>query len=103
MRWKQKMAVGSLVALLVILLGSIGTAAEQKPRGKNPHGKGKSCPHQKEVKKVPGSKIAFMEDSVDFGQVPYDRKVTHTFHFKNEGTSPLVLATHVSSKVIKGC
>ncbi len=101
MRWKEKMARGSLVALLVILLGSIATAAEQKSPNKSPHGK--TCAHQHEVKKVPGSKIAFMEDSVDFGQIPYDRKVTHTFHFKNEGTSPLSLATHVSSKVLKGC
>jgi hypothetical protein len=101
MRWKQQMGVSSLMALLVILLGYIDVSAEQKSLGKNPGGK--SCPHQKEVKKVPGSKIAFMEDSVDFGQIPYDRKVTHTFHFKNEGTSPLLLSRHASSKVIEGC
>ena len=101
MRWKQKMAMSSLTALLVIVLGYIDVSAAQKSRSKNPQGK--SCPHNKEVKKIQGSKIAFMEDSFDFGPIPYNRKVTHIFHFKNEGTATLLLVKHVSSKVIEGC
>ncbi|MEE9611481.1 MAG: DUF1573 domain-containing protein [Desulfatiglandales bacterium] len=101
MRWKQKMAVSFLMFLLVVLFGYIDVSAAQKSRSKNPQGK--SCPHNQEVKKIQGSKIAFMEDSFDFGPIPYNRKVTHTFHFKNEGTATLLLTKHAMSKVIEGC
>ncbi len=100
MKRKQKMVMGFLMPLLVIFIGSVDIAAPKKRHGDHPSGK--SCAHQ-EVKQVQGSKIVFLEDSFDFGQIPYNRKVTHIFRFKNAGTSPLLLAQHVLSKPIEGC
>ncbi len=100
MKKEQKMMMGFLMALLVIFISSVDIAVAQKSHSDHP--KGKSCPHQ-EVKPVQGSKILFVEDSFDFGQIPYNRKVTHIFRFQNAGTSPLLLARHVLSKPIEGC
>ncbi len=100
MKRKQKMVMGFLMALLVILTSSVDIATAKKRHGDHPPGK--SCAHQ-EVKQVQGSKIVFVEDSFDFGQIPYNRKVTHIFRFKNAGTSPLLLAQHILSKPIEGC
>ncbi len=101
MKRKQKMVMGFLMALLVIFIGSVNIATAKKSR-RSKHPSGKSCAHQK-VKQVQGSKIVFLEDSFDFGQIPYNRKVTHIFRFKNAGTSPLLLARHILSKAIEGC
>ena len=100
MRWKQKMTASFLMALLVIFFGYIDDATAQKSHSKNPHGK--SSAHE-EVKKIRGSKIVFFENSFDFGYIPYDRKVTHNFRFKNEGTAMLFLARDIKSKVLEGC
>ena len=100
MKTKQKLVASFLLALFVILIGSVDIVTAKKPHGKHPSGK--SCAHQ-EVKQVQGSKIVFVEDSFDFGQIPYDRKVTHIFRFKNAGTSPFLLAQHILSKAIEGC
>ena len=100
MKRKQKMVMGFLMPLVVILTSSVDIATAKKSHGKHPSGK--SCAHQ-EVKQVQGSKIVFLEDSFDFGQIPYNRKVTHIFRFKNAGTSPLLLAQHILSKAIEGC
>ncbi len=100
MKRKQEMVMGFLMTLLVILTSSVDIAAAKKRHGDHPSGK--SCAQQ-EVKQVQGSKIVFVEDSFDFGQIPYNRKVTHIFRFKNAGTSPLLLAQHILSKAIEGC
>ena len=100
MKTKQKLVASFLMALLVILTSSVDIATAKESQGSHPSGK--SCAHQ-EVKQAQGSKIVFIEDSFDFGQIPYDRKVTHIFRFKNAGTSPLLLARHILSKAIEGC
>lgn len=100
MKRKQIIVTSFFVALLVVLISSVDIAAAQRSRGD--HRSGKSCPH-KEVKPVQGSKIVFLEDSFDFGQIPYNRKVSHIFRFKNPGRLTLLLAPHVSSKAIEGC
>jgi hypothetical protein len=100
MKWKQKIVMGFLMAILIIFISFIDIATAQKSHGNHP--KGKSCPYE-DVKPVQGSKILFVEDSFDFGQIPYNRKVTHIFRFQNKGTSPLLLARHASSKAIEGC
>jgi hypothetical protein len=100
MKKKQKMVMGFLMALLAIFISSVDIAAAKKSHRN--HSPDKSCAHQ-EVKQVQGSKIVFQEGSFDFGQIPYNRKVTHIFRFKNAGTSPLLLARHVLSKAIEGC
>jgi hypothetical protein len=99
MRLKRKMGVGFLMALLMILLGYIDVAMTQKSR-RNAYGKSSA---QEKVKKVRGSKIVFFEKSIDFGKVPYARKVTHIFRFKNAGTATLLLAKKVKYKLLEGC
>lgn len=100
MKRKGKLMVGSLVAFMLFLASSFDIPMAKEPQGSALSGK--SCPHQ-EVKEVQGSKIVFLEDSFDFGQIPTDRKVTHIFRFQNTGTEPLLLAEHVKSKPIEGC
>ncbi len=100
MRWKQKMGVVFFMALLVILFGNIDLAMTQKSLTKNAYGKSSA---QKKVKKVRGSKIVFFEKSIDFGKIPYNRKVTHIFRFKNEGTATLLIAKKVKHRVLEGC
>ncbi len=101
MKRKQKIELGILMALLLIIfLSFVDIMKPEQSHGNDPSGK--SDP-QGEVKQVPGSKIVFAEDSFDFGQIPYNRKVTHIFHFQNAGTSPLLLARKVSSTPVEGC
>ncbi|MDP2663741.1 MAG: DUF1573 domain-containing protein [Dehalococcoidia bacterium] len=49
-----------------------------------------------------GARISVDSDTVDFGQVPLDKEVTHSFRIKNSGTGTLNLA-NVSIKVVQGC
>ena len=100
MHGKVKPAVIPVMVLLLVFASSTVTAGGK--RTKDLEHSGKSCPHQ-EVKKVQGSKIRFLEDTFDFGQIPVDRKVSHNFRFENVGTAPLLLARHVKSKPIEGC
>lgn len=88
-----------VISFLLLSLSDVASSAEGSPKNAV---KGGSCPHM-EVASVPGSKILFEEDSIDFGQIPYNRKVTHVFRFQNVGAAPLSLASHVKSKVIEGC
>ena len=100
MHGKGKTAVIPGMVLLLVFTGSTVMAGGK--RAQDPDHSGKSCPHL-EVKKVEGSKIRFMEDTFDFGQIPVDRKVSHNFRFENVGTAALLLARHVESKPIEGC
>lgn len=88
-----------MVFLLVFVISPAMAGGESKKDGDR---SGQSCPYQ-EVENVQGSKIRFLEDTYDFGQVPTNRKVSHDFRFKNIGTAPLSLAPHVTSKAIEGC
>ncbi len=88
-----------VISFFLLSLSDVASSAERPPKNA---AKGGSCPHR-EVESVPGSKIVFEEDSVDFGEIPYNRKVTHAFRFQNVGTAPLLLSSHVTKKVIKGC
>jgi len=49
-----------------------------------------------------GARISVDSDTVDFGRVPLDKEVIHSFRIKNSGTSNLNL-TNVSIKVVQGC
>jgi hypothetical protein len=98
-RQAQRM-VSSLAVVLLLVISTWELASAERAPGHDPAGE--SCPFEA-VKTVPGSKIVFLEDSVDFGQIPLNRKVTHIFRFRNAGTEPLLLARHVKSKPIEGC
>jgi hypothetical protein len=92
--------MGSFLLVSSFFLSSFDIALAQKSQKKAP----KSGNSRKEVvKPIRGSRILFQEDAVDFGEIPYDRRVTHIFKFKNIGTAPLSVAKHATSKVIEGC
>jgi len=93
-------AVISVIVSLLVLLSSMAMAGSEST--KDSDRSGESCPYQ-EVENVNGSKIRFLEDTYDFGQIPVDRMVSHNFRYKNIGTAPLSLAPHVTSKAIEGC
>ncbi len=81
-------------------MSSFGIAIAEDAQG---HGSGEgSCPHE-QTKQIPGSKISFYEDSHDFGQIPYNRRVTYIFRFRNTGAETLMVAKHLRSKVKEGC
>lgn len=100
MKRKQKIEMGFLMTLFIILIYSVGIMTSNLSHDNDTPEKTVS---QVEVKQVPGSKIVFAEDSFDFGQIPYNRKVTHTFQFQSAGNSPLLLAKEASSKPVEGC
>ena len=49
-----------------------------------------------------GPRLAFDNQSVDFGQVPYQKEVTATFHVKNVGDQKLTIGK-TDVKVVQGC
>jgi hypothetical protein len=100
MNRKVKPAVISVMVSLLVLFGSTAMAGGERTQDGDPSGG--SCPYQ-EVENVQGSKIRFLEDTYDFGQIPVDRMISHNFRFQNVGTAPLSLAPHVTSKAIEGC
>ena len=100
MNRKGNPAVISVLISLLVLSSSLAIAGSEGT--KDSDRSGESCPYQ-EVENVQGSKIRFLEDSHDFGQIPVNRMVSHNFRFQNIGTAPLSLAPHVTSKVIEGC
>ena len=52
---------------------------------------------------VAGARISVVDsDTVDFGQVPLDTMVRHTFNIQNVGSETLTLR-NVSVKVVEGC
>jgi hypothetical protein len=62
-------AIPVMVSLLVLSSSmAMGGSESTKGNGRS----GESCPYQ-EVENVQGSKIRFLEDSYDFGQIPVDR------------------------------
>lgn len=98
----RKVKPAGISVMVFMLVFVYSTAMAEGKRTQDRDLSGKSCPYQ-EVEKVQGSKIRFLEDTFDFGQIPVDRKVTHNFRFENVGTAPLLLAQHVKSKPIEGC
>ena len=100
MKKKKRFVMGFFIVFLVISINSVDIVTAQKTHRGHPPGESRP---QEEIKKVPGSKIVFLENSFDFGQIPVDRRVTHIFHFKNTGTAPLLLARDLKSKPIEGC
>jgi len=100
MNGKGNPAVISVMVALLVFLSSMAMAGSEST--KDGDRSGESCPYQ-EVKNVTGSKIRFLEDTYDFGQIPVGRMVSHDFRYKNTGTAPLSLAPHVTSKAIEGC
>lgn len=100
MNGKVKPAIISLTVSLLVIFGSMAMAEGERTQDGDLSGG--SCPYQ-EVENVRGSKIRFLEDTYDFGQIPVDRIVSHNFRFQNVGTAPLSLAPHVTSKAIEGC
>jgi hypothetical protein len=93
-------ATAVLIGFFLILMGAFGVAVagEHQHQGSSQS----ACPHE-QTKQISGSKIVFETDSHDFGQIPYNRTVTHLFGFRNAGTAPLLLASHIKSKPIEGC
>lgn len=96
MKSKRKTAMGFLMAFVVIFIGSADIVRAQNSSSEH-------SPGGQALKPVQGSKIVFEEDEFDFGQIPYNRKVTHTFRFRNPGTSPLMLARNAMSIPVVGC
>ena len=93
-------AVISVLVLSLVFLSSMAVAGSEGT--KEGDLSGETCPYQ-EVDTVQGSKIRFLEDTHDFGQIPVDRMVSHNFRFQNVGTAPLSIAPHVTSEAIEGC
>lgn len=100
MNRKMKPAGIFVMVSLLVLFGSTAMAGGERTQDDDLSGG--SCPYQ-EVENVQGSKIRFLEDTYDFGQIPVDRMISHNFRFQNVGTAPLSLAPHVTSKAIEGC
>ncbi len=100
MQRTMKTVASSLTVFLLFFISALDVARAERAKKDDPSGE--SRPYQ-DVKEVQGSKIVFLEDTFDFGQIPEDRRVTHTFRFRNTGTLPLLLARHVKSKPIEGC
>lgn len=54
-------------------------------------------------------RIAFDGEAVDYGRVPFNQMVTHTFRFTNEGTEPLHITgpfcheNLIMAKTLEGC
>ena len=100
MERNQGIVKGFIIALLAMFISTVNMASARESHRNHPSRESSSL---EEVAQVPGSKIVFQEDSFDFGQIPYSRKVAHIFHFQNAGTSPLLIAQHLKSKPIEGC
>ena len=100
MNRKVKPAGIFVMVSLLVLFGSTAMAGSDSTQDDDISGG--SCPYQ-EVENVQGSKIRFLEDTYDFGQIPVNRMISHNFRFQNVGTAPLSLAPHVTSKAIEGC
>lgn len=100
MQRTMKTIAGSLAVFLLFFISAMDAARAESAQKHDPAGK--SCPYL-DVKEMQGSKIVFFEDTFDFGRIPENRRVTHTFRFRNTGTAPLLLARHVKSKPIEGC
>jgi hypothetical protein len=41
---------------------------------------------------LPGATIIFKEKAIDFGTISQGEKVSHTFEFKNSGSTPLIIS-----------
>jgi hypothetical protein len=50
-----------------------------------------------------GPRIVVDEEFFDFGKVPLDKVVSHTFRIKNAGGAPLVLAGEPKVRAAQGC
>ena len=50
-----------------------------------------------------GPRIAIPEDSFDFGKVPLNKVVSHSFTIKNVGTAPLTLLGEPPVRAVQGC
>lgn len=98
----KKVDPGVISALVLSLVFLYATAVAGSEGTKDGDRSGETCPYQ-EVDTVQGSKIRFLEDTHDFGQVPVDRMVSHNFRFQNVGKAPLSIAPHVTSEVKEGC
>lgn len=54
-------------------------------------------------------RIAFLQEAVDYGPLPYGKMVSHIFHFTNVGDEPLRITGKfnqeglIMSRVLKGC
>jgi hypothetical protein len=53
--------------------------------------------------RIEGPRIQFDETYFDFGQVPADEYVEHTFTYRNVGTQPLILQKEVLATAEEGC
>lgn len=49
-----------------------------------------------------GARISVDSDTIDFGQVPLDKEVRHTFKIKNVGSDTLTLRD-VRVRLVEGC
>ena len=84
--------VGALVAVAVIAAGwTWGTRPTATAPGTAPSA-GQA-----------GPRIAFDETVYDFGKVPFNQKVEHTFTFRNVGNQPLVVVERPDVEVVQGC
>jgi hypothetical protein len=76
----------ALIALVVVACSSSSTPAATPAGGA-----------------VPGPRIAVTETFFDFGKVPLDKAVSHTFELRNVGSQPLVLDGVPQVRAAQGC
>ena len=92
------MACGALlVTVAAFVAGCAGSnAANGRSSAANGTGQPAAAP-------VNGPRIAIAEDSFDFGKVPLNKVVSHSFKIKNVGTAPLTFLGEPPVRAVQGC
>lgn len=81
--------------LMGLVLFFVGCSSSQGAAGSTGGTKGGAT--------VNGPRIAVEETSFDFGKVPLDKVVSHTFKIKNVGNAPLLFKGEPPVRAVQGC
>lgn len=50
-----------------------------------------------------GPRLVFDQTEVDFGKVPFNKTVEHSFVYRNVGTAPVTILEKPSIETVEGC
>jgi hypothetical protein len=90
-----------LIAVVVVLL-SVGVWLLANA-GSTPGGTAAGAGEEPTPAFTGGPRLVFDETSVDFGTVPLNMAVEHTFVYRNVGDAPLVLQGEPQIETVEGC
>lgn len=62
-----------------------------------------ACASQTATPAEKGPRLALEEESFNFGKVPLDKVVAHTFRLKNVGSESVVLSGRPQVRAAEGC